>query len=332
MPKSDRRGISISAGWKRQHGGKDMPSNWRSPPRPGEKSPEQGRLLLHSGLRSHAELPQDKQVGVPPRDAPQPVHRRAFSTFEPLELPLRPSCESLIEVTEHLNALRAVISPVVVHPSPHRRVGQASQILQTLVVPGGRHSPLANGLPDRLGGLVADRRQEADKILPPAILRASRLKGVAEEVELDMFVAPRPAIFLAGHDPGLLWMKLQAAFCEATADGFQHRSSFLLAPAVDDSIVRITLEADARVVPIHPPIECIVQEQIGEQRTNDTALRGSLPPLHERSVRTFDRGAQPPSNVETNPSQIRVAGHGAFDEVVRNGIKERFDVQIYNPV
>jgi len=29
--------------WKRQHGGKDMPSNWRSPPRPGEKPPEQGR-------------------------------------------------------------------------------------------------------------------------------------------------------------------------------------------------------------------------------------------------------------------------------------------------
>ena len=66
-------------------------------------------------------------------------------------------CESLIEVTEHLNALRAVKPPIVVHPSPHRRVGQASQILQTLIVPGGRHSPLANGLPDRLGGLVADR-------------------------------------------------------------------------------------------------------------------------------------------------------------------------------
>ena len=30
-------------GWKRQHGGKDMPSNWRSPPRPSAKSPEQGR-------------------------------------------------------------------------------------------------------------------------------------------------------------------------------------------------------------------------------------------------------------------------------------------------
>jgi hypothetical protein len=43
VPKSDRCGILISAGWKRQHGDKDMPSNWRSPPRPGEKSPEQGR-------------------------------------------------------------------------------------------------------------------------------------------------------------------------------------------------------------------------------------------------------------------------------------------------
>src|ERR1700682_786515 len=32
-----------SAGWKRQHGDKDMLSNWRDPPRPSEKSPEQGR-------------------------------------------------------------------------------------------------------------------------------------------------------------------------------------------------------------------------------------------------------------------------------------------------
>ena len=43
VPKSDRCGIFTSAGWKRQHGDKDTPSNWRSPPRPGEKSPEQGR-------------------------------------------------------------------------------------------------------------------------------------------------------------------------------------------------------------------------------------------------------------------------------------------------
>ena len=36
-------GFFTSAGWKRQHGGKDMPSNWGSPPGPGAKSAEQGR-------------------------------------------------------------------------------------------------------------------------------------------------------------------------------------------------------------------------------------------------------------------------------------------------
>ena len=30
--RSDRYGSVTSAGWKRQHGDKDMPSNWRSPP------------------------------------------------------------------------------------------------------------------------------------------------------------------------------------------------------------------------------------------------------------------------------------------------------------
>jgi hypothetical protein len=42
VPKSDRCGTLTSAGWKRQHGDKDTPSNWRSSPRPGAKSPEQG--------------------------------------------------------------------------------------------------------------------------------------------------------------------------------------------------------------------------------------------------------------------------------------------------
>ena len=44
-------------------------------------------------------------------------------------------------------------------------------------------------------------------------------------------------------------------------------------------------------------------------------------------------GARSPRpNVETDPSQIRVMGHGAFDKVMRNGIKEGLDVQIDDPV
>src|ERR1700739_2454253 len=44
-----------SAGWKRRHGDKDMLSNWRSPPRPGAKSSEQGRITGDTGKSAEDE-------------------------------------------------------------------------------------------------------------------------------------------------------------------------------------------------------------------------------------------------------------------------------------
>src|SRR5215471_11806985 len=126
--------------------------------------------LLPPSLRSHALFPQDKQFGVPSRDASQPVHRRAFSAFEPLKLPSRPLSEGLVEMPEHLNALRAVEPPVVVQPAPYHRVGEARQVLQA------------------------------------PVLRSSRMEGVPEEVELDILVRSPAVIIPAVHDLGLCWM------------------------------------------------------------------------------------------------------------------------------
>jgi hypothetical protein len=75
-----------------------------------------------------------------------------------------------------------------------------------------------------------------------------------------------------------------------------------------------------------------VQEQVGEQRTDDPTLRRALGPLCEGAVPTLDRRTQPPADVKTYPGQIRVMSHGTFNEIMRNGIKEGFDVQIYDPV
>src|SRR5262245_34143269 len=140
--------------------------------------------LLPSSLRSHALFPQDKQLGVPSRDASQPVHRRTFSAFEPLKLPSRPLSEGLVEMPEHLNALRAIEPPVVVQPAPHHRVGKSRQVLQALVIPGGRHPPVADGLTYPLGGLGTDGRQETDEELSPPVLRSSRVEGASRPVEL----------------------------------------------------------------------------------------------------------------------------------------------------
>src|SRR5262249_33440745 len=162
--------------------------------------------LLPPNLRSHALSPQDKQLGVPSRDAPQPVHRRSFSAFEPLELPSRPLSEGLVEMPEHLNALRAIEPPVVVQPAPHHRVGEPRQILQALVVPGGRHPPVADGLAYRRGGLGADRRQETYEKLSPTGLCSARVERVPEEVELDILVRSPAVIIPAVDDLGLCWM------------------------------------------------------------------------------------------------------------------------------
>src|SRR5262249_23934295 len=110
------------------------------------------------------------------------------------------------EMPEHLNALRAIEPPVVVQPARHHRVGEARQILQALVVPGGRHPPVADGLAYRRGGLGADRRQERYEKLIPPVLRSSRVGGVTEDAELDILVRSRAVIITAVDDLGLCWM------------------------------------------------------------------------------------------------------------------------------
>jgi len=54
-PKSDRCG-SFTSGVERQHGDKDMPSNWRSPPRPARNRRSRvDRITGSTGSRSKAE-------------------------------------------------------------------------------------------------------------------------------------------------------------------------------------------------------------------------------------------------------------------------------------
>src|SRR4029079_3321605 len=126
---------------------------------------------------------------------------------------------------------------VVVHPATYRRIDEPRQILQALIVPGGRHPPLPDGGTNRLGRLGADRREEAHEVLPPMILCPSRLEGIAQEVERYVLVLPAPIIILTVDDPGLHGMKLQTTLLEPIPDGLQHLLRLNLAPAVHDGVV-----------------------------------------------------------------------------------------------
>src|SRR6266545_1094432 len=73
---------------------------------------------------------------------------------------------------------------------------------------------------------------------------------------------------------------------------------------MDDGIVSIALKWDTRVVPLHPQIKRIMQEEIGEQRTHDSALWRAFRSLLQRSIWTLHGGTQPPRNVETDPRRF----------------------------
>src|SRR5262249_35632310 len=104
-------------------------------------------------------------------------------------------------------------------------------------------------------------------------------------------------------------MKFQTALCKPAPDGLQYCSRLRFAPAMDDCIVSETLEVDGRKRPRHPHVERIMQEQVGQERTDGTALRGAFRPFHQDPIRTLDRGTQ--------PGEFSVVRHGTFDEVMR---------------
>ena len=175
-----------------------------------------------------------------------------FSISQPFVFPSRPSGESRVDVVQDCDALRAVVPPVIVHPSPHHGIDQLCQVFEPLVVPNRGYPPCADGLPDSFGRLGADRRQETDEVLALPVSRPSWLECVAQEIERHIFMTLPASGILAVDDPGLLGMKIQTALGKALPDRLQDRPSLALAPTVDNCIIRISLETQMRERPLHP--------------------------------------------------------------------------------
>lgn len=74
-----------------------------------------------------------------------------------------------------------------------------------------------------------------------------------------MFIfLPSVAVF-AINDPRFLRMEFKTAFSETSPNCFHDDLSFAFSSAVDNRIVRISFETQMRECPLHPQVECIVQ-------------------------------------------------------------------------
>jgi hypothetical protein len=78
--------------------------------------------------------------------------------------------------------------------------------------------PTPDRFTDLLGGLGADCGEEADEELAAVIFGSPRPKLVAQEGELLVLVVSSSIIILAVNDFGLLGIKLQFAFSQASGD------------------------------------------------------------------------------------------------------------------
>ena len=86
------------------------------------------------------------------------------------------------------------------------------------------------------------------------------------------------------------------------------------------------------MVPPHPHVERVVEKEIGQERTDDPALRRSPFPADEAAIRHLNGRSQPSFEVKQHPRAVRMLAHRPHQQVPVDIIEEGFDVQIDHPV
>src|ERR1035437_9071456 len=123
--------------------------------------------------------------------------------------------------------------------------------------------PASNLYPNRFHRLVGNCRAEVDEELSETILRSPRPKRVAQKIELFVRIRPSPIIILAIDNFRLLRMKLQSTLLQTRGYSSPNSLGFRLRPAMHDGIVGVPLKRHLRILLRHPPIQSIMQKQIG---------------------------------------------------------------------
>src|ERR1700754_2559294 len=115
--------------------------------------------------------------------------------------------------------------------------------------------PSTHPMTYRLGCLVADRRDKADKHLPPAIHGLPGTKGIAEKIKLLPHITAAPVGILAIHDPSLLGMELQFAGRKTNFQGLAQRARLSFTFTMANGVIGVTLKRHIGVAVPHPPVE-----------------------------------------------------------------------------
>src|SRR5215471_16975998 len=187
-------------------------------------------------------------------------------------------------------------------------------------------------LPHLGRGPIAHRRAEVDEVLAPSILRPSRTKGVSKKVKFLIRIPTTPVIILAVDDFRLVRMQLQLATFQPCLNAALDGLRLLLAYAVRDDIICTSLKRHRWVRLAHPVVECEVQKDVSQQRTNHTPLRRSFLACRKGSIFQSSGCFQPPLDVQQNPPTVCVLPHCSHGKRPVEIVEEAADVKVDYPV
>src|SRR6478736_2906403 len=129
-------------------------------------------------------------------------------------------------------------------------------------------------------------------------------------------------------DLGFCRMKLQAALCQARLKFGLKGLGFLLVLAVNQSIISIPTPRKVWMRPRHPKIERVMQEQVRQNRADNTTLRGATLSLSLRAVFMLHGRRQPSFDVEQRPFAFHMLPDSPQQKFVVDVVKQALDVEL----
>ena len=132
---------------------------------------------------------------------------------------------------------------------------------------------------------------------------------------------PAAVRVLAVHDLRLVGVQLESNRPEPFSECQPTDSGLCLGVAVDHRVIRVTFERLAGVLPVHPPIERVVHEKVGDQRRDRRALWGPLLSWREGPVRHLHGGFEPPFDVEQDPPLVGVVSDRFEQQIMGNAVE-----------
>ncbi|BDV36192.1 hypothetical protein SS37A_37220 (plasmid) [Methylocystis iwaonis] len=137
---------------------------------------------------------------------------------------------------------------------------------------------------------------------------------------------------LAVHDTRLALMLFDSAFPKVFIDPLQDELRLRSALAMNNRIVGVSAKPNAPQMAIHPLVEGIVQEQVRQQRRNDSALRSAFVSRSDIAIRGLHRRFQPAFHVQQDPGRLAVLPQRPHQELMIDVVEQTFDVELGDPM